>query len=143
MRAKTNYAEKPERLEILNGDKGQFVVCFRENIAEIEGEDGGKTYTADEYIMVLPVSQSLKKRIEENFDAWMKKAKQDDYNAVAAEVRVEREKLLTATDYILLADYPISAEERQAWQAYRQALRDITDQAGFPYDVTFPEKPNR
>ena len=28
-----------------------------------------------------------------------------------------------------------------AWSTYRQALRDLTVQPGFPFDVTFPEKP--
>jgi len=28
-----------------------------------------------------------------------------------------------------------------AWSTYRQALRDLTAQPGFPFDVTFPEKP--
>lgn len=27
------------------------------------------------------------------------------------------------------------------WAQYRQALRDITDQPGFPFDVTWPEEP--
>ena len=35
----------------------------------------------------------------------------------------------------------LTAEQQQAWADYRQALLDITDQPGFPYDVTWPTKP--
>lgn len=39
-----------------------------------------------------------------------------------------RAKQLKETDYIVLPDYPISDEEKQQWIAYRQELRDITNQ---------------
>ena len=52
------------------------------------------------------------------------------------EVRQGRDQLLASTDVWGLADYPTTAEQT----AYRQALRDITGQAGFP-DITWPTKP--
>ena len=48
-----------------------------------------------------------------------------------------RDSLLTETDVWGLSDYPTTAKQT----AYRQALRDITDQAGFPTDITWPTKP--
>ena len=48
-----------------------------------------------------------------------------------------RDGLLKETDLWGLADYPSS----QAQLDYRQALRDITDQAGFPENTTWPTKP--
>lgn len=60
---------------------------------------------------------------------------------VANEVRSKRNSLLTATDYLLMPDYPISDTDREAVKAYRQALRDITLQDGFPREVIWPEKP--
>ena len=48
-----------------------------------------------------------------------------------------RDGLLKETDLWGLADYPAS----QAQLDYRQALRDITDQAGFPTNITWPIKP--
>jgi hypothetical protein len=36
----------------------------------------------------------------------------------------------------------LTEEQRQAWSAYRQALLDVPQQAGFPYNVTWPEVPN-
>ena len=52
-------------------------------------------------------------------------------------VRRKRDALIAATDTWGLADYPATA----AQTAYRQALRDITDQSGFPTNITWPTKP--
>ena len=55
---------------------------------------------------------------------------------VAADVLVrgERNALLTATDWMALSDVQMTTE----MQEYRQALRDIPSQAGFPHNVTWP-----
>ena len=52
-------------------------------------------------------------------------------------VRTARNEFLAETDLWGLSDYPTTAEQT----AYRQALRDITGQAGFPTDITWPTKP--
>ena len=62
--------------------------------------------------------------------------------AKAKEVRAQRDALLEETDYLLMPDYPISAEDLEAVKAYRQALRDVPEQEGFPYTVVWPEKPS-
>lgn len=41
----------------------------------------------------------------------------------------------------MMADYPISDEKKQEIKVYRQALRDIPQQDGFPDNIVFPEKP--
>ena len=53
-------------------------------------------------------------------------------------VRQERDKLLFETDYLALSDTTLSSE----MAAYRQALRDVPAQAGFPASVTWPTKPS-
>lgn len=53
-------------------------------------------------------------------------------------VRAQRNALLTASDWTQVADAPV---DQAAWATYRQALRDIPAQAGFPDAVTWPEKP--
>jgi len=55
----------------------------------------------------------------------------------ATNVRAHRASLLSDTDYLALSDNTLSAE----MAAYRQALRDITSQEGFPYNITWPTKP--
>ena len=52
-------------------------------------------------------------------------------------VRNQRERFLSATDWMALSDNTMTPE----WASYRQALRDITAQDGFPYSVIWPTKP--
>jgi len=53
-------------------------------------------------------------------------------------VRQHRDRLLTKSDWTQLPDTPVDAS---AWSTYRQALRDVPQQADFPADVTWPEEP--
>jgi hypothetical protein len=57
----------------------------------------------------------------------------------AKRVRDDRNKRLGDTDWTQLVDAPLNASP---WADYRQALRDITTQAGFPHNVTWPEEPS-
>lgn len=50
-------------------------------------------------------------------------------------IRKQRDKLVRETDFYLLPDAPTSPE---GLLEYRQALRDVPQQAGFPYDVEWP-----
>jgi hypothetical protein len=53
-------------------------------------------------------------------------------------VRIERDAALSASDWTQVADAPV---DKTAWATYRQALRDIPQQAGFPDNVTWPSSP--
>jgi len=55
----------------------------------------------------------------------------------AAEAREKRNSLIAETDYLALSDNTMTSE----MQTYRQALRDIPSQSGFPANVTWPTKP--
>ena len=57
----------------------------------------------------------------------------------ANQARAERDRLLTASDWTQIADAPVVSLE---WQSYRQALRDVPQQSGFPDDVEWPTPPN-
>jgi len=57
----------------------------------------------------------------------------------AEAIRAERDALLAATDWTQLPDVPESI--RDAYAVYRQALRDIPQQSGFPDVVEWPVKP--
>lgn len=59
--------------------------------------------------------------------------------AAASQVRAQRDHLLAESDWTQGKDIP--DEISSVWAVYRQALRDITSQAGFPTDVAFPAKP--
>jgi len=57
------------------------------------------------------------------------------------EIRAERDRLLAASDWTQVADAPLTAEKKQAWVVYRQALRDIPQDFPTPDDVVWPEAP--
>ena len=65
-----------------------------------------------------------------------------EYDTVlAASARQKRDRLIAATDYLVTPDYPISDDRLVKVKIYRQALRDIPEQAGFPRTIAWPDKP--
>ena len=64
---------------------------------------------------------------------------------LAAEVRIQRNRLLASSDWTQLADARDALGETKAaeWDAYRQALRDVPQQEGFPENVVWPTKPEQ
>ena len=158
MREKTIYSSRPSAYEIKDGDAGQKIICFRQNIEEIETEDGTQ-YTADEYTLTVTDTQTREERVANNIEAWRERAMREDYDRVAAEVRAIRDKLLAESDKEMMIDrmgleVPTGVSF-SAWieflkklgsavsgdlAKYRQELRDIPQQEGFPYCVVFPTK---
>ena len=59
----------------------------------------------------------------------------------AQAVRAHRDRLLSQTDYLVSGDYPISDDDLADVKTYRQALRDVPSQAGFPDQIEWPELP--
>jgi len=61
---------------------------------------------------------------------------------VEARARERRNELLAETDYMLMPDYPLTDVQREAWTAYRQSLRDVSRQEGWPLNIVWPEMPS-
>lgn len=86
----------------------------------------------DEGVIVTPNTEA--------WEAW--KAEQPDPSEqLAVEVRAQRDALLSACDWTQMPDSPLSEEEKAAYQTYRQALRDVPQQEGFPETISWPEEP--
>ena len=60
---------------------------------------------------------------------------------IAAQVRAKRDALLAETDLLMMPDYPLGEEDAAELKAYRQELRDVPTQDGFPTEVTWPDFP--
>ena len=58
----------------------------------------------------------------------------------SAEVRAERDNLLLTSDWTQISG-ELSAAKKAQWATYRTALRDVTLQVGFPFEVNWPTKP--
>ena len=63
------------------------------------------------------------------------------YSQKKNKVIQRRNNLLNDSDYLMMVDYPISDEKKQEIKVYRQALRDIPQQDGFPDNIVWPDKP--
>jgi len=56
-------------------------------------------------------------------------------------IRSQRNTLLSQTDWALTSDTPLTEEQKTEATTYRQALRDLPAQEGFP-NIAFPTKPD-
>lgn len=94
----------------------RYQVAFRDGVEEI----GGKWYTKHS-VTDLDVAGIAQK--DEN---------------QSKSIRDQRNKLLSESDWTQIVDSPV---DKIAWATYRQSLRDITAQDGFPWVINWPEKP--
>lgn len=102
--------------------------------AVLEGDaDPSSQYVVDGSLVNMPPRPSDTAVFDFSSYAWVEPTSTSDL------VRAKREELLKATDWTQLPDVPEAT--RLKWQEYRQALRDITDQPGFPENVVWPEPP--
>lgn len=102
-----------------------YEISVRQGIEEING----KWFT--KYV-VGPVFDNEEQEVE------YKKGIDD---RAAESVRLQRDKLLSDTDWVVIKAKETGANLPAGFKAYRDALRDITKQEGFPHNVTWPEKP--
>jgi len=62
-------------------------------------------------------------------------------NQAAQEIREKRDRLLFYSDWIVVYSTEKNEPIPDDWSAYRQSLRDVPQQAGFPTEITWPTKP--
>ena len=65
--------------------------------------------------------------------------KQDDDKA--AQERTFRDRLLSMSDWVVIKANETEVSELEAWKVYRQALRDVSGQEGFPWSINWPQAP--
>lgn len=130
---------KPYEINIIGSEAE---ITLLENVREEkETEETPRKWTWDEYRLRVKPRQNLADCVENNYTVWLAAAKAKVYEDTANAVRTRRNELIAATDYLMTQDYPISVSDRLLIAEYRQALRDIPEQNGFPFDVMFPIKP--
>lgn len=119
--------ERPNERDVIVIEKTANVY-IRENITETE--DGFEWVEHHAQLVATP-------RFEIT-DTLVEQIKTQDFEIASKEVREKRNALLDESDKEILPDRDT---DKKAWAEYRQALRDITEQEGFPYDVVFPMRP--
>lgn len=63
------------------------------------------------------------------------------FSGVAVDAKRRRSALLLGSDWTVLPDSPLSVAKQDEWKIYRQELRDITEQSGYPETIVWPVKP--
>ena len=116
---------------VLEGPQATGGTVYQTSVYGGVEEIGGKWYT--KYILgpIFTDGETTAAEQETAYKA-MKDAEQ------ATNVRSTRTEKLKDSDWTQLAD---STADKTAWATYRQALRDITAQAGFPWTITWPDAP--
>jgi hypothetical protein len=136
---KVKNTELPEaRVAIdVNGDMATLSLWDGES-TETTREDGAVGYEYDLYQCRVRDRPNLIESVKANFEIWYDRARRDERDVLASEIRQKRNEMLAETDYLVAQDYPLPPELAPAVWAYRQALRDIPEQPGFPYNVKWP-----
>lgn len=113
-----------------------------ESIPVPGGATPGVHYVKGGRLKTLPEKPGAWASWDIGTEAWVDARTPEDFAAqaeeTAREARAHRDQLLSACDWTQGPDAPVDAT---AWRAYRQALRDVTRQAGFPENVTWPDRP--
>ncbi len=63
------------------------------------------------------------------------------FDQAADNVRAYRERMLQDSDWVVTKSYELGQPVPADWAAYRQALRDVPEQSGFPWNVVWPIAP--
>jgi hypothetical protein len=66
----------------------------------------------------------------------------EDVALLEQEARLFRDRLLRDSDWTQLPDVQLTIEQQAAWAVYRQVLRDVPQQEGFPSNVNWPAIPS-
>ena len=163
MKAESNL--RPEKFQIENINNERCDLVLYDNITEVIDE-GNTKYVFDIYRLNICYSDGIELKIENNYNHYLKAAKDKEYNTLASDIRKQRDKLLQDSDKEmcidrLKIDFPTNLSMtniisclKQFFESlskisngdmarYRQELRDITKQADFPYNVIFPNIPNK
>ena len=152
----------PNKYDIVH-TKTNIEIYFSENIKENREIINDKlvvSYNYDRYKTSILYRPDYKKFIEENKEALLERAKEEEYKELSKKIREKRNNLLIESDSEMILDrmnlevpdgntfaswkpfFKTLGEKLTGdWAKYRQALRDLPLQKGFPYKVKFPEKP--
>lgn len=159
---------KPKKFKIEDLGNGKCVVSFFDNIVEqeisqVDSEETTIKYVYDMYKITINSRPNLIEELENKFDDWLMFAKDCEYEKLATEVRMKRNEMLKETDAemcldrmgldipeeitatnllsVVVAVFKALREILMGKNAkYRQELRDLTKQEGFPYNIVWPTK---
>lgn len=165
---KVKNSIKPiSKFNIENIKNGKCDLVFYADIKEVETLDENnekqKGYEYEIYRITVDYRAEIKEIINNEYQKWLDYAKKVEYDKLANEIRIKRNELLAETDKEMCIDRLNLQLPKELTAAnlltgvkqffsgfydicngkmatYRQELRDITKQEGFPYNVIWPTK---
>ena len=87
---------------------------------------------------LIQINDVVREMNDAEYADWQEKAGEREATQAASQ-RAIRNQLLAECDWTQVAD---SSVDKAAWAAYRQQLRDVTRQPGFPWNVEWPMRPS-
>jgi len=152
-----------ENIVVKQSDNSPRSIGRRSRI-QADETDAATVFEYDCYTFTTANRKGLEADISVNPEQWASVAKKAESDKLSADVRAKRDKLLAETDKEFALDRinlnipekvtaatmlsavkdifgVLGAVCNGEMARYRQALRDIPQQEGFPYDVKFPAKP--
>ncbi len=136
----------PNLVEILILPQSDHIVKCIVNLADNDwhteiktdsNEEQHTTYIGSLYTLEMTYNDNLIDMINDNFAHYLNEAKNQELTRLFKALRMKRDKLLSNTDYLVFTDYPISETNKALVLAYRQALRDLPEVEGAPYEGDF------
>ena len=131
---------------IFNKTTGQILRIVSTNNIDLQISDG-ESYINENYDDSLyyiknniPILFPAKPNEYSIFD-WSTYQWTNNTNEAIYFVLNKRNRLLYESDWTQIPNNPLTAEQQSAWAVYRQELRDITSQSGYPFNVIWPTPP--
>jgi hypothetical protein len=132
----TTFDNKGQILSALNLYDGADFEFYSQGNKYIFGYYQPKDYYIDNGCAVKFPSQPENTIWDWNTKQWV----QSSASAII-EINKTRKQLLEQSDWTQLPNGPLTVEQQQAWADYRQQLRDIPSQSGYPFNVVWPTPP--
>lgn len=106
----------------------------------LEGSfDGNKYYVDNKQLIEIPLKPNNYCEFDYSTKTWIDtRTIESQSNAV----KIQRNELLYTSDWTQIPNNPLTADQQSAWATYRQELRDITSQSGYPFNVVWPTPPS-
>lgn len=89
----------------------------------------------------VPPCLSSGYRFNVNTKTWDVPTQQEQDASAIINVQTKRVNLLYQSDWTQIPNNPLTTEKQAAWATYRQELRDIPQQSGYPLNVVWPVAP--
>lgn len=119
-------------------------VCFDINIqiipdgcaiAEIES-NASTQYIKNNSVKNIPPKPNFECDFDFVTESWV-----PSYDKQSQDVKSQRNLLLNNSDWTQIPNNPLTDQQKQDWAVYRQELRDVTSQSGYPFNVIWPTPP--